>query len=207
MRPIEGVFYCCGSLCWCWQHQYCQLNNRSLWPLVQRAQPITPLSYLLRRSRLSRQGGLRELAAVKQPQSQPALTFPGSWFSQLRLTSPRLKQLSFRQSIVRQISPGGLAASIGVSFDGVGLGLAGLGNPPFAVTSTNPDSSGAVGLTQYVQWVNKSIAVFRKTDGLLLVGPVAGNSLVCGPLWGGRAVNLTRATPLFCTISWQIAGL
>jgi hypothetical protein len=144
---------------------------------VQRAQPITPPILSVETIPPVATRSLRELAAVKPPQSQP-VNLPRF------MVQPTATNIASAQAIVfppinsaANIPPGGLAASIGVSFDGVGLGLAGLGNPPFAVTSTNPDSSGAVGLTQYVQWVNKSIAVFRKTDGLLLVGPVAGNSL------------------------------
>jgi hypothetical protein len=92
------------------------------------------------------------------------------------------------------IPPGGLAASIGVSFDGVGLGLAGLGNPPFAIQFDPPDPSGAAGLTQYVQWVNGSLAVFRKTDGLLVMGPVPGNTL-WGPL-GGPCSQFNTGDPI-----------
>ncbi len=60
----------------------------------------------------------------------------------------------------------------GVSFDGVGIGLAN-----FAVSSNPPDVNGHVGATQYVQWNNTSFAVFNKTTGALLYGPAAGNTL------------------------------
>lgn len=60
---------------------------------------------------------------------------------------------------------------VGVSFDGIGVGLAGF-NP----SSNPPDVNGAVGATQYVQWNNSSFAVFSKT-GTLLFGPAAGNTL------------------------------
>jgi hypothetical protein len=57
------------------------------------------------------------------------------------------------------------------SFDGVGQGAFG-----FTVNSAPPDTNGAVGATQYVQWVNESFAVFSKA-GALLAGPTAGNTL------------------------------
>jgi hypothetical protein len=57
------------------------------------------------------------------------------------------------------------------SFDGVGQGAFG-----FTPNAAPPDTNGAVGATQYVQWVNESFAVFSKT-GVLLAGPTAGNTL------------------------------
>jgi hypothetical protein len=57
------------------------------------------------------------------------------------------------------------------SFDGVGQGAFG-----FTPNAAPPDTNGAVGLTQYVQWVNESFAVFSKA-GTLLAGPTAGNTL------------------------------
>jgi len=60
----------------------------------------------------------------------------------------------------------------GVSWDGVGVGLAG-----FVPNANPPDTNGRVGATQYVQWNNESFAVFNKTTGALLYGPAAGNTL------------------------------
>jgi hypothetical protein len=57
------------------------------------------------------------------------------------------------------------------SFDGVGQGAFG-----FTPNAAPPDTNGAVGATQYVQWVNESFAVFSKA-GVLLAGPTAGNTL------------------------------
>jgi hypothetical protein len=51
----------------------------------------------------------------------------------------------------------------GLSFDGVGVGLAG-----FVPSSNPPDSNGRVGAKQYVQWNNTSFAVFNKTTGARL---------------------------------------
>jgi hypothetical protein len=47
----------------------------------------------------------------------------------------------------------------------------------FNVQSAPPDTTGAVGETQFVQWVNNSFAVFDKNTGKALVGPIAGNKL------------------------------
>src|SRR5947207_869272 len=71
-----------------------------------------------------------------------------------------------REAVASAPSPTGL------SFDGVGVGLAG-----FIVGSNPPDVNGRVGSTQYVQWNNTSFAVFDKTTGALQYGPAAGNTL------------------------------
>jgi len=63
----------------------------------------------------------------------------------------------------------------GLNFPGVGTGDYG-----FAPDAAPPDTNGAAGATQFVQWVNESFAVFDKTTGAKLLGPVAGNSLWSG---------------------------
>ena len=64
-----------------------------------------------------------------------------------------------------------VGTSAGLNFDGVSAAVSG-----WAV----PDTNGAVGTTQYVQWVNTSYAVYSKTSGALLLGPLAGNRLWTG---------------------------
>ena len=64
------------------------------------------------------------------------------------------------------------ALATGLNFEGLGNGF-----PNFSVNSAPPDTNGAVGATQYVQWVNESFAVFDKATGNRLEGPVAGNQL------------------------------
>jgi len=60
-----------------------------------------------------------------------------------------------------------------------GLNFAGVGNGDYGFTpnAAPPDTNGAVGATQYVHWVNESFAVFSKSTGSLVKGPVAGNQL------------------------------
>lgn len=72
----------------------------------------------------------------------------------------------------------------------VNLGFEGLGNASlgFTVNSAPPDTNGAVGATQYVQWVNSSFAVFNKSTGALVSGPIAGNTLWSG-FGGGCQTN------------------
>ena len=72
--------------------------------------------------------------------------------------------------------------TVGLSFEGLGQSQYG-----FSVTSAPPDTDGAAGATQYVQWVNTSFAIFNKSTGALLAGPTAGNTLWSG--FGGGCEN------------------
>lgn len=65
-----------------------------------------------------------------------------------------------------------VSATGGLSFAGVGNGDYG-----FAPNAAPPDTNGAVGATQYVQWVNESFGIFSKATGALVSGPTAGNQL------------------------------
>ncbi len=69
------------------------------------------------------------------------------------------------------------------NFDGLGNGVFG-----FTVDAAPPDPNGAVGATQFVQWVNESFAVFEKSTGALVHGPVTGNTLWKG-FGGGCETN------------------
>lgn len=70
----------------------------------------------------------------------------------------------------------------GVDFAGVGQGDYG-----FSPDAAPPDTNGAVGKDQYVQYVNESIAVFNKADGALLMGPVKGHVI-----WKGFKSDCAR---------------
>jgi|SwirhisoilCB2_FD_contig_121_559921_length_2794_multi_4_in_0_out_0_1 hypothetical protein len=76
-----------------------------------------------------------------------------------------------------------VSTTAGLNFDGIGSGF-----PGFTVGSAPPDTNGAVGATQYVQWVNSSFAVFNKSTGAIVSGPTAGNSLWSG-FGGGCQTN------------------
>ena len=76
-----------------------------------------------------------------------------------------------------------VSVTSGFNFDGVGAGFTGP-QGAFTVTVAPSDSNGAVGDTQYVQWVNASFAVFSKSTGAAIYGPVAGNTIWQG--FGGQ---------------------
>jgi len=76
-----------------------------------------------------------------------------------------------------------VSATTGRNFDGVGMGFSGP-NGTFTVTGAPSDSNGAIGATQFVEMVNVSFAVFSKSTGAAVMGPVANNTLWSG--FGGQ---------------------
>ena len=66
---------------------------------------------------------------------------------------------------VVQAAPGAPNSSftLGNNFAGVGQGDYG-----YSVQWAPPDTTGAVGATQYVQWVNDNLAVFDKSTGVIV---------------------------------------
>lgn len=93
------------------------------------------------------------------------------------------------QQAMAFFTPAQLAPTAGLAFDG--LGNATLG---FTVSAAPPDTNGAAGLTQYVQWVNSSFAVFDKATGALLAGPTLGKTLWAG--FGGGCQNNNNGDPI-----------
>jgi hypothetical protein len=92
-----------------------------------------------------------------------------------------LEEDPIRQQTTVSVTP--FTPVVGTSFEGLGAGQLG-----FTVNSAPPDTNGAVGATQYVQWVNESFAIFSKTTGALISGPTAGNTLWSG-FGGGCQTN------------------
>ena len=86
-----------------------------------------------------------------------------------------------RPDEVRQDTPAISAATptLGLNFEGLGVDQGGLGGDP-------PDSDGAIGATQYVEWINSAYAVYNKTTGVKVAGPTSGTTLFAG-LGGANA--------------------
>ncbi|HKB53305.1 MAG TPA: hypothetical protein VKD22_04840, partial [Ramlibacter sp.] len=100
------------------------------------------------------------------------------------LRIPLVESPGLASDPVVQKTVGTTAATVaGIGFAGIGQGDYG-----FRDQYAPPDTTGAVGATQYVQWVNVSFAVFDKATGALSYGPVAGNTLFQG-LGGACAAN------------------
>src|SRR5271157_6330581 len=100
---------------------------------------------------------------------------------------PGLSELS--EDPIRQRTVVPLTPLVSYSFEGLGQGPYG-----FTVPTVPPDTEGAVGATQYVQWVNYSFAMFDKSNGALIAGPTAGNTLWSG--FGGLCESTNRGDPI-----------
>jgi hypothetical protein len=101
---------------------------------------------------------------------------------------PGLSQLE--EDPVRQASTVGLMTPTPtLNFEGLGNGQYG-----FSITGAPPDTEGAIGATQYVQWVNTSFAIFNKSTGALIAGPTAGNTLWSG--FGGGCQSNNDGDPI-----------
>ena len=109
------------------------------------------------------------------------------------LPVPHLPVVSPLDPVI-QTSTGPLVSTILPSnFDGVGNGFTGP-QGSFTVQSIPPDTNGAVGATQYVQWVNTSFAVFDKATGSAVYGPAPGNTLWSG--FGGLCETNNSGDPI-----------
>ena len=74
--------------------------------------------------------------------------------------------------ILQTFSPGPLAATIGLNFEGNDFDT--------TCNCAPPDTNGAVGTTQYVQLVNSVFTVYDKSTGTAIAGPTATNTLWSG---------------------------
>lgn len=90
---------------------------------------------------------------------------------------------------VRQQNSLAFSPQLALNFEGLGDG-----QYNFWVEYVPPDTNGAVGLTQYVQWVNTYFAVFDKRSGALVAGPAPGNSIWTG--FGGGCDNNNDGDPI-----------
>ena len=76
-----------------------------------------------------------------------------------------------------------VSATVGLNLLGVGDGF-----PNYSVAVAPSDVNLAVGDTQVVQWVNLSYAVFDKTTGGIVAGPISGNAF-WAPLVGSACAT------------------
>lgn len=118
----------------------------------------------------------------------------------VQLGPPRVKEVKLNPNITVSLalSPdGALQTAAGpahpvlIGFPQPKTGI-GSGTANFQIESAPPDTSGAVGKTQFVQWVNTSFAVFDKETGDRVFGPIKGKFL-----WQG----LGGSTPVACEVN------
>jgi hypothetical protein len=108
----------------------------------------------------------------------------------LRILPNMGNMLDQTDSVVQDTSGPLVGTSSGLNFAGVGQGDYG-----FSVQYAPPDTNGAVGATQYVQWVNTYFAVFDKSTGAIAPGfPKPGNSIWAG--FGGGCQSNNDGDPI-----------
>jgi hypothetical protein len=91
---------------------------------------------------------------------------------------------------VRQTSaPGPARLRVVASYEGLGAGY-----PGFSSGALPPDTVGAAGRTQYVQWINGALLVLDKATRAPLLGPVPGNTLWAG--FGGNCETRDAGDPI-----------
>jgi len=101
---------------------------------------------------------LRDMTVLRSP--------PGQRVHEIQLLHPPRAAQFTSDPVLQTSTLPAVATSSGLNFDGVG-----------ANGSAPPDTNGAVGATQFVEWVNTEFAVYDKATGNLLFGPAAGNTL------------------------------
>jgi hypothetical protein len=114
--------------------------------------------------------------------SQPVSAF-GYHLASPALKPKLQKQLAYGdrrtqggETALRTFTP--VAATVGANVLGVGVGFHGY-SVPDAPTDSNLDSGdwpGNEANAQVVEWVNVSYAVFKKSDGSYIAGPILGNT-------------------------------
>src|SRR5713101_5801564 len=101
---------------------------------------------------------LREMTVLHSP--------PGERVHEIHLLHPPRAVQFISDPVLQTSTLPAVPTSSGLNFDGVG-----------ANGSAPPDTNGAAGATQFVEWVNTEFAVYDKATGNLLFGPAAGNTL------------------------------
>ena len=111
---------------------------------------------------------------------------------------PKLQQMAdAAQRSQARVADGALQTSVGPSVlatTGVNVLGVGTGFPGYTVPDAPTDANLAVGDTQVVQWVNVSYAVFDKTTGAVLAGPLDGNNFWKG--FGGACEAFNDGDPI-----------
>ena len=153
------------------------------------------LSVLLSVSASAQESSVRVIHELKHDVSAPLAELDRMTPAQPHRFSPRLLKIlptgpasnapeyAAPDVALQQASLPPVAANLGLNIDGLGQGQYG-----FLLDFSPPDTNGAVGATQYVQWVNAEFAVFDKVTGALVAGPTDGNALWAG-FGGGCETN------------------
>jgi hypothetical protein len=107
---------------------------------------------------------LRDVAPSEQFGAPQQTSFPQRTGSVITTSEP---------DPVAQVPSGApVSVRVGLNFDGLDAAATVASGGPFVP----PDTNGAVGATQFVEWVNVTFEVFDKTTGATVMGPTPGNA-------------------------------
>ena len=156
---------------------------------------FSALAFAQGRSSASNEGAARVIREEKHDVSAPLAELDQMTPAQPHRFSPRLLKIlptapasnqpeyAAPDLALQAVALPPVAAKLGLNIAGLGQGQYG-----FLLEYSPPDTNGAVGATQYVQWVNAEFAVFDKATGALVAGPTEGNALWHG-FGGGCETN------------------
>jgi hypothetical protein len=120
---------------------------------------------------------LRDIAIPARPSTSTPLQAPLA-----RPTGPMLTS-SEPDSVAQTPSSSSTAITTLLNFDGQS-----------ADNIAPPDTNGAVGASQFVQWVNLEYNIYNKTTGAKILGPIKGNSFWSG--FGGPCESRNDGDPI-----------
>lgn len=107
--------------------------------------------------------------------------------------SPPLREMAAR--VTGTLPAGaGLRVAPNASDPGLGLNFAGIAADVDTTGTPPPDTNGAAGATQFVQWVGNVYAVFNKDNGSIELGPFPGNNVWTG--FGGACETNNSGQPI-----------
>jgi hypothetical protein len=120
--------------------------------------------------------------AIAPPLSQMAPVPPRSAESDFDRDDERTRPVltpRLQNSPMQAFADASVSSSLATLSTNSGRNILGLGGgfPGYSIQAVVPDTNGAAGPTQFVQFVNDSFAVFNKSDGSLAYGPAGGNTL------------------------------
>ncbi len=131
---------------------------------------------------------LRDMARIYNEQHKNDSPLKNAVVSPIR-KGPAFQKLPVVQDGIKGNSmlPAPVPTTDLLNFEGVDVAHSFCGCAP-------PDTNGAVGATQYVQWVNTAFEVFNKSTGAVVQAATAGNALWSG--FAGRCAGSNSGDPI-----------
>jgi hypothetical protein len=129
------------------------------------------------------------------PRSEHLSSFSDGDDDRLTMHRPRTTGPA-RDSVLQESADPALSGAMSTLSTNSGLNILGMGNgfAGYIEQAIVPDTNGAAGPTQFVQYINESFTVFNKSTGTVAYGPADGNTLF--QALGGRCAALDNLDPI-----------